>query len=277
LKTIGNFLGNHLAPGTLEYGGAFETQSGTQPRRCIQGTLLSSVASEAFRVRSARWALPVFFLSGLLMSFPGAILPAWGYHVRDAYATVGHYFLAMALGILLSSKGPPGIRSGEVRTAIVAGCGLASVALLGLALSGPPQEWGWRAGGLGLLGLSAGILNSAAFQSISSLYEQDPAATVNLAGVLFGLGCLTTALFVSLTFYVYTVGSMLVLLAVIPGFAAVLYGRSQLAAPVQHSGQTWKQIWNDVRSPGAVMFTMVLFFQSGNEWTVAGWLAVFLA
>ena len=127
-----------------------------------------------------------------------------------------------------------------------------------------------------LVGYSAGILNSVAFQSISAMYDQDPAATVNLAGMLFGLGCLVTAIFISGTFYVYRVGSILVLLALIPGFAAGLYARSRFAAPVAHVEQSWRDVWEDVRSPGAVMFSLLLFFQSGNEWTVAGWLAIYL-
>ena len=34
-------------------------------------------------------------------------------------------------------------------------------------------------------------------------------------------------------------------------------------------------MWRDVRSPAAILFSLLLFFQFGNEWTVAGWLTVF--
>jgi fucose permease len=33
----------------------------------------------------------------------------------------------------------------------------------------------------------------------------------------------------------------------------------------------------ELRSPGAVLFSLVLFFQFGNEWAVAGWLPLFLS
>ena len=36
------------------------------------------------------------------MSFLGAILPAWGYHLRPSFTEVGDYFLVLALGLLLS-------------------------------------------------------------------------------------------------------------------------------------------------------------------------------
>src|SRR5580700_8173212 len=46
------------------------------------------------------WA---FFVSGILLSFLGAILPAWGYHLRERFSEVGDYFLSLNLGFLLST------------------------------------------------------------------------------------------------------------------------------------------------------------------------------
>jgi len=234
-------------------------------------------ANPAVYTRAGRNALTVFFLSGLMMSFPGAILPAWGYHLRDDFTVVGHYFLAMAIGTLLSVKaGPALLVRKDVRTVLTWAAGLACFSFIWLAVFSPPSFWGWRMAGLLFMGLGAGLLNSAAFQSISSFYERDPAATVNLAGAMFGLGCLTSALLISTTFYIYTVRSLLILMAMIPGFAAALYWRSRFPVPVAHSDQGWRQVWADVKSPGAVMFTLLLFFQFGNEWTIAGWLPIFL-
>ena len=234
-------------------------------------------APSALYAQAGRSALTVFFLSGMLMSFPGAILPAWGYHLKDDFMVVGYYFLAMGLGILISVKaGSLLLAWKDVRTALICSAGLAGFSFLWLAFTSPPSHWLWRVAGLMLMGTSAGLLNSAAFQSISTFYEQDKAATVNLAGVMFGLGCLATALLVSTTFYVYTVGSMLLLMGLVPGFAAGLYWRARFPVPVHHSKQPWREVWADVKSPGAVMFSLLLFFQFGNEWTVAGWLTIFL-
>ena len=47
-------------------------------------------------------SLAAFLVSGILMSFLGAVLPAWGYHLRSGFAEVGAYFLSLALGLLLS-------------------------------------------------------------------------------------------------------------------------------------------------------------------------------
>jgi len=46
-------------------------------------------------------ALAGFLLSGFLLAFLGAILPAWGYHRDPAhFIAVGNYFLSLAIGII---------------------------------------------------------------------------------------------------------------------------------------------------------------------------------
>ncbi|MEZ5398628.1 MAG: MFS transporter [Bryobacteraceae bacterium] len=231
----------------------------------------------ALDAQSARTALSAFFLFGLLMSFPGAILPAWGYHLRDDFTEVGGYFLALAAGLLVSVRvGNFVLGRRTVRDAVVFGCALASVSFLGLALASPPAHFAWRVAGILLIGVSAGLINSGAFQALSGLYARDKAATVNMAGVLFGSGCLAMALIGSSTFYVYTVSSTLILVALIPAFAAGLYRRAAFAAGEAPAVVSWRDVWVEVRSPGAVLFTALLFFQFGNEWTAAAWIPIYL-
>jgi len=234
-------------------------------------------AASRFEAHTTRVALSVFFLSGFLMSVPGAILPAWGYHIRDEFLAVGAFFLATAFGLMISVLVAPTLRRFQRPSLVIAvGGGIGAAAFLVLAFTGPPVAWMWRVAGFFLLGLGAGVLNSAAFQSIVSAYERDPASTVNMAGILFGSGNLAIALFLSSTFYVYDVRSTLILAALAPGFAAVLYHRHQVAAPAALPDQPLRQVWRDVRSPAAVLFSLLLFFQFGNEWTVASWLPIFL-
>lgn len=95
----------------------------------------------------------------------------------------------------------------------------------------------------GLVGISsaAGLLQCAVFQAISLLYINDRAAAVNLAGALLGGGCLAMALLVSGTFYVYTVPSILIMVAAIPGlFAAAYAGMRYPIQPCLNMFRTWK-------------------------------------
>lgn len=222
-------------------------------------------------------ALTVFFLSGLLMAFPGAILPSWGYHLSYNFVEVGRYFLFMALGVVASAPAGDWLaRSRGTRTVVVLGCVVAAISLAGLGFASPPHTWHWRAAGVAGVGLAAGLLNSSAFQALSRLYERDSAATVNMAGTLFGLGCFVMAMIASGSILFYTAQSTLVLLSTIPLFAAGIYARRTFPAPVEHVHKPLREVLTDVRSPGAVLFSVLLLFQFGNEWSVAGWLAVYL-
>ena len=102
-----------------------------------------------------------------------------------------------------------------------------------------------------------------------------PAATANVGGILFGLGCLLVTVLVAGTFYAYTVTSILILVALFPGFFAIWYARSSFVAVISRQ-PTLAQLFRDLRSPGAILLAALLFFQFGNEWSIAGWLPIFL-
>jgi hypothetical protein len=76
-----------------------------------------------------------------------------------------------------------------------------------------------------------GLLNAGVFHAISPFYQIDRAATVNFAGLLFGSGSLLTALLVAGTYYVYTVPSILILFAALPGLYAVVCYKGNFSRP----------------------------------------------
>jgi fucose permease len=145
-----------------------------------------------------------------------------------------------------------------------------------LAAVPPAAAPWWRMGGLFALGLSLGLISSATFHAISPIYTRDTAATLNLAGAFFGLGCVLTVVLVAGAFYVYTVASILVFLALVPGFFAAGYARSKFPAVAAHHQPSLREAFRDFRSPGAILFSVLLFLQFGNEWLLAGWLPMFL-
>src|SRR5712692_2016316 len=226
----------------------------------------------------ARKALAGFFVSGVLLAFLGAILPSWQHHLSSEYSTVGWYFFGLITGVLGSVWVSPLLltRKGIGWTLSFA-CGLAAAALVYLAFVAPPFSPWWRVAGMVVIGCAAGVLHTAIFHAISPMYRHDPAATVNLAGILFGLGCLAVALLVSTTFYVSTAAGVQLWIAIIPGLFAWGYSRSKFASqPVPHQPSP-RGILSELRSPGAVLLSLLLFFQFGNEWAIAGWLPLFLS
>jgi fucose permease len=233
--------------------------------------------SGTLQAAGARKALAGFLISGLLFAFTGAILPAWEHHLTSEYLTVTGYFLSAIAGVLLSAFLSPVLvrRFGSGRT-LAAGCSLAAAALLGLAAATPPAPSLWRMAGLAALCLGADILHTAIFHAITPIYKHDPAATVNLAGILFGTGCLIVAVLIAGTFYIYTVPSILILLAVIPAMFAIHFARGRFEQRPIPRYLSIKQLIGEIRSPGSVLLSMLVFFQFGNEWSIAGWLPLYL-
>src|SRR5580692_3016576 len=225
-----------------------------------------------------RKALAGFFVSGILLGFLGAILPSWGHHLEPNYWMVGLYFVALILGVLASVRlARPLMEKLGLGRSLSLACALASVALFDLAFFSPPYIAWWRLPAILILGAAAGLLHTAIFHAISPMYRQDPAATVNMGGILFGLGCFSVALLISQTFYLYTAAAIQIWIALIPAFFAIVYARTRFAPHQPPADPQARAVLAEIRSPGAVLFSLVLFFQFGNEWAIAGWLPLFLS
>ncbi len=136
---------------------------------------------------------------------------------------------------------------------------------------------------MAIVGFSAGLLHIGdlphAISPITSL--PIPLGTVNLAGSL------CSALDVSPSqssyrgrFYLYTAAAVQVWIAVIPAMFGWMYRRTtfpaQPAEPALDPPPPHNTL-SELRSTGAVLLSLLLFFQLGNEWALAGWLPLFLS
>jgi len=226
---------------------------------------------------SARRALAGFFISGVLLSFLGTILFSWQHHLTSQYGIVGLYYAGLIAGLVGPARISPALlrRKGLGWTLALA-CGLAGAAFLYLAFVSPPFSPWWRVAGMAVVGVAAGLLHTAIFHAISPMYRHDPAATVNLAGILFGSGCFALAILISGTFYLYTAAAVQVWIAVIPALFGWMYMRTPFPAQPAPPPPV-RETRAELRSTGAVLLSLLLFFQLGNEWALAGWLPLFLS
>lgn len=223
-------------------------------------------------------AIAGFLLSGFLLALLGAILPAWGYH-RDPpdFIAVGNYFLSLAIGIVgASGLAWRLVAFRGLSFLLVFASALSCMSLAYLAMVPPPAASWTRAIGFVVLGTGAGLLNLGLFHAISAKYEADAAGTAVRGGIWYGLGCLAATVLVAGTFYAYSVPAILLFMAVVPGVFAAIYARGTYIAPSKGEHPTMKQALADFRSPGAVLFALLLFVQFANEWSIAGWLPLFL-
>ncbi|MGE5647204.1 MAG: MFS transporter [Acidobacteriota bacterium] len=221
-------------------------------------------------------ALAGFFLSGLLFAFPGVILPIWRHHLTEDYLTAGNYFLAMNLGVIAAFGLSQALRRRGLALRLALACALACAALVYLAFVPPGSRPELQFIGIFVLGSGAGLLNIGIFRAISALYRHDQPAAINLAGAMFGAGSVVLAVLAAGTYYVYTITSILILVALLPGFFIGIYGRTKFQPEQGAPHPSLQQAIADFRSPAAVLLALLLFFQFGNEWSIAGWLPLFL-
>jgi len=207
------------------------------------------------------------------MSFLGATLPAWRYHLEASFSEAGNYFLVMAVGFVLSIFAVHTLLAPRgSRFLLSLGSVISSVGFISLAVASWLELPMARLPGLFLAGSSAGMWSTVMFQSITPAYRRNAGTRTNRAGMLFGAGCLLTALLTAGMYSGFPVASELGVLAIPAGLAAVWFARSEAGNPRLKA--LWA--WGDFQNPGVVLCGLLLFFQFGNEWSIAGWLPLFL-
>lgn len=217
-----------------------------------------------------------WLVSGFLFGLLGSLLPVWGFHISGDYRTAGTYFLVLIVGMLASAFLVRKFWPGHAATLVLnTGCLLASAAIVSLALL-PESVPLARHGSLFCIGLAAGLVNTTLFEALQPVYERNAAQSLNVAGIYFGTGCLLSAALVAGSFYLYSVTFILLALALVPLAYAALYWRTAFEeyGLAQHGQLT--QALRDSLNLGAILFTLLLFFQFANEWSVAGWLPLYL-
>lgn len=223
---------------------------------------------------SPRRAFLGFFLIGGLMAIPGAALVAWDYHLQPPFLDICFHFLGFVLGILASLRLSSFLlnRFGPHRL-LTAAMLCAAVAIVLVEFSTAPAA---RHCSLALTGFALGGIMAATVHLLQPLYERDPAATMNLAGGMLGLGALLTALLGALSYSWTEFEGLFIFLALLPFAASAWFFRKGL--PPAHASTTlgFRQVWRDARSPVHVLFAALLFFETAAEVSVLEWVPLHL-
>jgi fucose permease len=223
-----------------------------------------------------------FTLLGLFAGVIGSLLVAWQYHIDTDSRVIGLHFLGLNAGYVVGvGSSQHLLRRFPLRWTAIASCLLGCAALLVLALVPPPWPVGYRIGGLSLLGLAGGGLAAALLYVLEPYFRNSPAWAINITGAMFGLGCALATSTVAAIYFVFTSVIARSLLAGAPFVFAILFWRSRFPGarvpfPPRPEEDKSRRALSDVRSIAAVLFSLLLFFQSGNEWVIAGWLPLFL-
>jgi fucose permease len=215
-------------------------------------------------------------VSGFLLALPGGLLPLWGYHIHPDFGTAGNYFLMLGMGIV--GGGALALRlSRTVAPERLLGAGYftAAVSLLLLSVAAPPARIWYQMIALAATGLAAGIMNCAVLEAMTPCYESNPATITLTGGIFFGAGSVLAALLLAQSFGDDGATRLLAMTALLPAAAGISLGRLHIQRSVAPE-ISLTQSMRDLASPLAIFFALLLFFQFANEWSIAGWLPVYL-
>ena len=216
------------------------------------------------------------FVFGIVMALLGALLPLLSQQFGFDLAQAGNLFLTMNCCMLVSmlSLGVLTDRFGQ-KPVLIAGALAVAGAFVLLIQS---ASFGAVLVSVGLLGVGGGALNGGTNTLVSDLYA-DPirkASALNLLGVFFGFGAL---------FLPFTIGALLdalglptilwlaVLLSVAP---AALFLALTFPPPKQRQGVPISEAARLARNPVLLLIAFLLFFESGNEFILGGYISTYL-
>ena len=228
--------------------------------------------------RSLLFAIACFgiFTFGIVMAVLGAILPMLGRHLSLALGQMGELFLTMNLAMMLVMPvlGPLMDKAG-MRGILMAGALGTSLALF---LIGWSPSFTILLVSVFLLGTAGGCLNGAANTLVADLYP-NPAqknSALNLLGVFFGFGALSLPFFIGVLLNALPLSSILNLAALLTAALTIVCSLPTYPTPKKEGRIEWSKVRRMAGSPLLLLFGVLLFFESGNEFIIGGYLTTYL-
>jgi fucose permease len=216
------------------------------------------------------------FVFGIVMALLGAVLPLLAGRLEFATQDIGTLFVAMN-GAMLAASLVLGVAMDRfgMKLPLVLGPLLVAAALVIMSRA---TVFASLVPAAVLLGIGGGALNGASNTLVADLHD-DPrhkSAALNRLGVFFGFGAL---------FLPFAIGSLLETLSVgilLRAAAALCAGAGAFAsilpfpAPKQSRALPVADMPRFLRSPLVLIFAALLFFESGVEFTLGGFISTYL-
>jgi len=216
-------------------------------------------------------ACAAMFLHGIVLAILGTLfgLPEMRARLHVDLVQQGDVFLALFVGVLASTIIAGPVIDSFGNKLVLATC--ATLVMLALALLAAAASFASAAAMAFVLGFGGGGLNTAANALVADLYAADRGAMLNVVGMFFGVGAVVAPL---LTVAV-PVTAMLLAAATLAAACAVTYLLLRFPPPSRHAGFSLLASIKAAGLPGVLLLGMVLFFESGNESSLGGWLSTY--
>jgi MFS family permease len=215
------------------------------------------------------------FTFGTVIALLGAVfgLPAMRERLSIDFAQQGDLFGILSAGLICSSilSGPVLDRFGSKATLVAASL-MVSAALLAFGFA---RGFAPAAAAAALLGFGGSWLNVGTNALVSDVYPEERARWLNLLGAVFGVGALFVPALLSLGFDRLSVPGTLVACAGVAVFSAIVSAVPRFPSHARAPFSLVEMV-RTARYPGVVLFAVLLFFQSGNESALSGWVSTYV-
>lgn len=216
------------------------------------------------------------FAFGIVMAVLGAVLPSLSARLQIETADIGTLFLVMNGGMLASSLvlGLVMDRFG-MKLPLAAGVLLVASALLLIAGA---TSFASLLPALLILGIGGAALNGGTNTLVADLHgdARRKSAALNRLGVFFGFGALFLPFLMGALLRWFSLGTILGATAGLCGAAGVFTVAMRFPAPKQCNALPVADMPRFLRSPLVLSFAFLLFLESGAEFTLGGFIAMYL-
>jgi FHS family glucose/mannose:H+ symporter-like MFS transporter len=216
------------------------------------------------------------FVFGIVMALLGAILPSLAGRLRFTVQDIGSLFLVMNFAMLVCSLalGVAMDRFG-MKPPLALGPFLVAGALVLIARAGAFAD---LLPAVALLGIGGGALNGATNTLVADLHEdpQRKGAALNLLGTFFGFGALFLPFVIGALLASFALSGLLLTAALLTCGAGIFAWCLRFPRPKQEHRMPFAGIARLLRAPLLVAFAALLFFESGVEFTLGGFISTYL-
>jgi FHS family glucose/mannose:H+ symporter-like MFS transporter len=214
------------------------------------------------------------FVFGIVMAVLGAILPSLFDRIHFSKSEAGNLFFFMNLAMLGMSVvfGPVVDRFGY-RIFLALCCLLVAISFFLFTIA---PAYSLLVAAALLLGVGGGGLNGGSNALTSDLSPERRSAALNLLGIFFGFGALLIPFLIGTLLSSLGLKVILVIASVLSLGPFALFLLLRFPAAKQAQGFPLRRAARVIRSPLLWLCGLLLFFESGNEFTVGGWISTYL-
>ena len=214
------------------------------------------------------------FVFGIVMSSLGSLLPSLTVTLGLQKADAGMLFLCMNFAMLLGSLvfGPVCDRFGFRLLLLVSALLISSA----FAMLSREAGYGSIVVSMSVLGFAGGALNGGTNALLNDISPDRRQSALNLLGIFFGVGALFTPFFIGSLITTLELRLILISLSILTLAPFALFMLARFPAAKHGGGFQPSELRAVLGSPLLYLFGFLLLFESGNEFTIGGWVSSFL-